>query len=248
MRKFYIAWNNDQTEGFVTDSPEDALVAASGESKGLASFSSLGEAFREVYDEDNNVYEDARLLDESEVALPLAKIWEWSEQTFGDGLRTKGVIQHITKELKEIEETPFDLEEWTDLILLSLDGFWRHCDKNLTKQQMAELLSENIAAKFAKNQTRDWPDWRNLPEDVAIEHTRTLNEAKPIVIDKLGIWRCRFGRVVEITELDPAGDFPVHGVEKGVGSFSWTRYGGFLLGNPHERDLVEYIGPVQGGV
>lgn len=120
----------------------------------------------------HNVYEGARLLDESEVALPLAEIWGWSEQTFGDGLRTKGVIQHVTKELKEIEEKPFDLEEWTDLILLSLDGFWRHCDRNLTKQQMAELLSESIAAKFAKNQARDWPDWRTLPDDVAIEHKR----------------------------------------------------------------------------
>ena len=80
--------------------------------------------------------------------------------------------------------------------------------------------------------------------DSPADHTY---EAKPIVIDKLGMWRSRFGRVVEITKLYHVGDFPVRGVEKGVGSFSWTRYGGFLLENPHELDLVEYIGPVQGG-
>ena len=36
---------------------------------------------------------------------------EWSERTFGPGERSAGVVDHIRKELCEIEAAPLDLEE-----------------------------------------------------------------------------------------------------------------------------------------
>ncbi len=49
----------------------------------------------------------------------------FSENTFGPGQRTAGVIAHIRKELDEIEADPADTIEWVDVMLLSLDGTWR---------------------------------------------------------------------------------------------------------------------------
>ena len=49
----------------------------------------------------------------------------FSRATFGPGARTKGVLDHIRKEITEVERAPHDLSEWVDLILLSLDGAWR---------------------------------------------------------------------------------------------------------------------------
>lgn len=91
---------------------------------------------------------------------------EWSRQTFGPGLRTKGIIQHITKELAEISQDPHDLLEWVDVIILGMDGFWRHGGT-------AENLLLMFEAKQEKNMARTWPDWRDTSEDKAIEHVRT---------------------------------------------------------------------------
>lgn len=92
--------------------------------------------------------------------------WAWSKETFGPGQRTKGVIDHIKKELKEIEKEPDDLEEWTDVIILAMDGFWRHGGT-------PELLTEILDQKQRKNFAREWPDWRTMSEDKAIEHDRS---------------------------------------------------------------------------
>lgn len=50
---------------------------------------------------------------------------EWSEKTFGPGPRTKGILDHIRKELVEIEADPSDVKEWIDVTILALDGAWR---------------------------------------------------------------------------------------------------------------------------
>lgn len=90
----------------------------------------------------------------------------WSEQTFGPGPRLQGVLDHIRKELAEIEAEPTDLEEWVDLILLAFDGAWR---AGHTPGEIAEGLS----AKLYKNERREWPDWRTQDPTKAIEHVRT---------------------------------------------------------------------------
>lgn len=90
----------------------------------------------------------------------------WSRETFGPALRTKGVIDHIRKELREIEQEPHDLSEWIDVVILAMDGFWRHGGN------AADLLPA-LLAKQKKNMARDWPDWRTMSEDHAIEHDRS---------------------------------------------------------------------------
>lgn len=90
---------------------------------------------------------------------------EWSEKTFGPGDRTEGVIDHIKKELKEIQEDPTDVEEWVDVIILALDGAWR--SGHMPWQITAKLLE-----KQGKNKQRKWPDWKTAEPGKAIEHIR----------------------------------------------------------------------------
>lgn len=91
----------------------------------------------------------------------------WSENTFGPGNRTKGVIDHIRKELIEIEEHPTDLSQWADVIILAIDGAWRCAG---TAQQIIDA----VIAKQERNENRTWPDWRTADPDKAIEHDRSV--------------------------------------------------------------------------
>lgn len=88
----------------------------------------------------------------------------WSNATFGPGPRTLGVLDHIRKELVEIEADPAGLE-WVDVIILAFDGAWR---AGWEPRQIIDA----VKAKQAKNEEREWPDWRTMPQDRAIEHVR----------------------------------------------------------------------------
>lgn len=87
----------------------------------------------------------------------------WSEATFGPGYRLHGLLDHIRKELDEIEAKPDDVEEWIDVIILALDGAWR---AGHSPNEIANALIK----KQAKNILRKWPDWRTADPDKAIEH------------------------------------------------------------------------------
>lgn len=104
----------------------------------------------------------------------------FSIKTFGPGRRTKGVIDHIRKELVEIEAKPDDLEEWIDLVILAFDGACR-----------AGFLPGEIAAalvnKQTKNEHRDWPDWRTTDPNKAIEHVREDEASSDGGFD-MGVW------------------------------------------------------------
>lgn len=93
---------------------------------------------------------------------------DWSAGTFGPGTRAKGVVEHIRKELREIEAEPHDLSEWIDVAILAFDGAWR------AGYSPAEIV-DALVAKQAKNERRKWPDWRTMSPDVAIEHSRSSN-------------------------------------------------------------------------
>lgn len=93
---------------------------------------------------------------------------KWSQDTFGPQ-RVKGVIDHIKKEIQEVESAPDDLEEWIDLIILSIDGA---CRMGATTTQ----IIQGLLAKQLKNENREWPDWRTMPPDKAIEHVKSLEE------------------------------------------------------------------------
>lgn len=98
----------------------------------------------------------------------LAHQREWSRETFGPGSRTLGVLDHIRKELAEIEADPTDLAEWVDVIILAFDGAWR---AGWEPQQIIDA----IKAKQARNEARTWPDWRTADPDKAIEHDRSVS-------------------------------------------------------------------------
>lgn len=89
-----------------------------------------------------------------------------SLRAFGPGHRSKGIIEHIRKELEEIEAEPLDLEEWVDVLILALDGAWR-------AGWHAEEIIRAYHAKVKKNSEREWPDWRTVGQDKAIEHDRS---------------------------------------------------------------------------
>lgn len=90
---------------------------------------------------------------------------EWSERTFGPGARDAGVIDHIRKELREIEADPTDITEWIDVVILALDGSWR-------AGASPEQIIATIVAKQTKNEGRVWPDWRTADSNKGIEHVK----------------------------------------------------------------------------
>jgi hypothetical protein len=96
---------------------------------------------------------------------------EFSARVFGPGAREAGVIDHIRKELVEIEracEAPDKLAEWVDVVILALDGAWR---TGADSQAILDALRD----KQARNEGRVWPDWRTAPVGKAIEHDRSFD-------------------------------------------------------------------------
>lgn len=96
----------------------------------------------------------------------------FSSRTFGPmhlRHRTAGVIDHIRKELFEIEENPRKLDEWIDVVILAFDGAMRN---GYTSKEIVAALE----AKQTKNENRDWPDWRSAAPGKAIEHVRSPEE------------------------------------------------------------------------
>lgn len=89
----------------------------------------------------------------------------FSLRVFGPDRTPQSAIDHIRKELVEIEKNPTDLTEWVDVVLLALDGAWR-------RGYSPEEIAAAISAKLAQNETRQWPDWRDVAPDDAIEHVR----------------------------------------------------------------------------
>lgn len=114
-------------------------------------------------------------------AAHLERQRQWSRAAFGPGARTNGVIDHIRKELVEIEADPSDLEEWVDVLILAFDGAWR---AGWEPQQIIDAIKQ----KQARNESRAWPDWRTADRDKAIEHIRDLstNEGGPCYRDPVG--------------------------------------------------------------
>ena len=90
---------------------------------------------------------------------------DFSSRTFGPGERTAGVLDHIRKELAEIEATPQDLTEWVDVVMMAIDGAWR-------AGYAREAVAQAITDKQGVNEARQWPDWQKSDPDKAMEHVR----------------------------------------------------------------------------
>ena len=89
---------------------------------------------------------------------------DFSLKTFGPGFRTKGILDHIKKELQEIEEEPYSVE-WLDVVILALDGAQR---AGFTPEEIVKAIED----KQTKNENRDWPDWKLFGQDEVIEHIK----------------------------------------------------------------------------
>jgi hypothetical protein len=91
---------------------------------------------------------------------------EFSRNTFGPVYHHKRIINHIRKELEEIEADPGDLSEWIDVVILALDGAWR--SGHTPDEVVAQLIFS-----MARNRNRKWPDWQQRSEDdEPMEHVR----------------------------------------------------------------------------
>ena len=115
--------------------------------------------------------------------------------TFGPGPRTEGVLKHIESEIEEVRRAAAEgdldelVKEWTDIAILGLDGLIRAVRAReeefnaqrmlslarpyITHDEVARIAVDNIVGKQAKNEMRDWPDWRGKSEDQPIEHDRS---------------------------------------------------------------------------
>lgn len=96
----------------------------------------------------------------------------WGYEMFGtpaDGRGPKGPLDHLKKEIKEIEADPYDQKEWIDAIILSIDGYIR-AGGNI------DGVLYDLFVKQEKNFTRKWPDWRLQHPDKAVEHVRGIND------------------------------------------------------------------------
>lgn len=89
----------------------------------------------------------------------------WSNDTFGPGPRTAGVLDHIQKELLEIRASPNELFEWIDVVILAFDGAWR---AGYSPKEIVTALT----VKQGMNERRTWPDWRTRSKNEAIEHVK----------------------------------------------------------------------------
>ncbi len=110
------------------------------------------------------------LTDWSEMRAFMRRRRQWSEQTFGPGDRTVGTLEHIRKEILEIEIDPGDPVEWVDILLLALDGAARI--PGVTDDMILSIM----LSKQKKNEAREWPDWRTAPTDRPVEHVRKDGE------------------------------------------------------------------------
>lgn len=103
----------------------------------------------------------------------------FSHATFGPGTRTKGVVDHIRKELIEVLDANGESTEWVDVVILALDGLTRQlafCNgERNDPERVAEIACNSIRGKQTRNEARQWPDWRTQSADKAIEHDRTVH-------------------------------------------------------------------------
>lgn len=134
----------------------------------------------------------------------LARQCAVGREKFGPGERSKGVREHILKEFDEIDNADTAVgraEEWVDVAILALDGLLRAAREALretggtwegvrvdqfnnpigfngepTNDLVASVALNMLRAKQAKNELRDFGDWRTKSEDEAIEHKRGVHD------------------------------------------------------------------------
>lgn len=98
-------------------------------------------------------------------ALAWLCVPSWTLRLPGPGQRLLGTLDHLRKELAEVEADPGDVEEWCDILLLAMQGALR-------QGHSAQRLLGALHRKLTVVEGRDYPDWRTADPDKAIEHVR----------------------------------------------------------------------------
>jgi len=131
----------------------------------------------------------------------LARQCAVGREKFGPGHRSLGVQEHIRSEFDEINSAETNTEkvaEWTDVVILAMDGLLRSTRELLRERlegqgatgpvadQSGRIIGHNgeptndviaavalsaILEKQGKNELRDFGDWRGHPEDKLMQHT-----------------------------------------------------------------------------
>ncbi|MEE9923105.1 MAG: DUF550 domain-containing protein [Brucella anthropi] len=109
-------------------------------------------------------------------AVWLEEFISWNFATFGPGRRTEGTIDHIRKELIEIETNPTDPKEWADIVLLALNGMAR---LDLSPEQIIKIIiAKQAATSFAGGRTEKRDPLK------AVEHIREADTFNPFGPDQ----------------------------------------------------------------
>ncbi len=87
-------------------------------------------------------------------------IAEWSKNTFKDSTVLSN-IAHLRDEIDEIEESPDNIIEWADVIILYMNAAY------LSGHSMDDILIA-VHKKFEKNKNRSWgePDKRGVVKHI----------------------------------------------------------------------------------
>lgn len=107
----------------------------------------------------------------------LVRQMAFSHATYGPGVRTEGVLDHIKKEIEEVRESGGAVDEWVDLVMLSLDGLTRQLAYSNGDRNCPLAVADHAVTAFLHkqglNEARAWPDWRTAEKGKAIEHDRS---------------------------------------------------------------------------
>ena len=98
----------------------------------------------------------------------LKKQQTWFLETFGPGNRDDGLIAHIDDEFQEIRDSPGDIEEWIDIVILGFEGALRNAKGNDLERVLAVV--DCLRMNQEKNIARVWPDWKTADLEKPIMH------------------------------------------------------------------------------
>lgn len=89
---------------------------------------------------------------------------EWSQQTFGSDQERGpvGPLNHLAKEVQEALESPHDLNEYADLLLLTFDA----------TRRAGFSHSSLVSAAWNKLERNRQREWQKPNADGSVEHVR----------------------------------------------------------------------------
>lgn len=109
-----------------------------------------------------------------DLSAHLIRQMAFSHATFGPGDRMDAVVDHVRKELDEVLAANGDAAEWVGVVILALDGLTRRLayagGSRRDPHEVADIACRMIVGKQSRNEARNWPDWRSVPHNKAIEH------------------------------------------------------------------------------